>query len=67
MSWKLNRKIIAIAGCPARFILKIQPFLEKSNIIFQLLTSQNPVFFQPDTRISIQIFSLSQYMEFHDK
>ena len=31
-------------GCPARSTSKIQPFLGKSNIIFQLLTSQNPVF-----------------------
>ena len=32
--------------------------------MLQLLTSQNPVFFQPNTRISIQKFSLNQYMEF---
>ena len=32
---------------PTRFTLKLQPFLGKSNIIFQLLASQNPVFLSP--------------------
>ena len=37
-----------------------------TNFIFQLLTSQNPMFFQPDIRISTQKFSLNQYLESHD-